>query len=176
MKAVEQLERVIAGHLAFWQGLSGSETVETVMPALQPVIRVEGPIREERTTYLCEVTRFRRSRAPVQIEAWVLLGQPSVTLLEYDNPIVHDLEGTLRALGKPALVAESKNKFAKGAVVMEYVFAGRGLSLSIAEPANAIESKQRSAVHVQLFRAESAEYYIQYIGAGPELRPFPRER
>ena len=76
-------------------------------------------------------------------------------------------------LGNPGFVAESKNRFAEGSAVREYVFASRGLTLSIAEPYPSV-AKPRIVLHAQLYRAASPEYYLRYIGPGPELQPIPR--
>jgi hypothetical protein len=164
------LQVALAGRLADWRGLIGIETIKTVSDALQSLKEAHPMVESERMT-----KRFRRSvfecyTPPLHIEAWVLCNQEHLTLVEYDDPVLQDLEESLQILGTPELVLENK-RTAESAYVKELVYAGRGITLSIAEPYRWSKMTSRRAVHVQLYRGSSVDYYWRYIGPGPQLRP-----
>jgi hypothetical protein len=147
--------------------------IEMVLEAAGPRSRSLAPEPIERHSMLFRRVIVERPTPPQRVEAWSRFGEEFITVIEYDALYVDKLEEILHVFGKPALVTESKNRFVEGAVVQEMVFSDRGVTLSVAVP-YATLSKPRSIVHVQLYRAGSAEYYRRYVGAGPELRPSPR--
>lgn len=167
------LANAIAGILIGWQGLTGTETFDIVSQAIGPFKKIHDPVDSERQQQRFRVTAIEREAPPYLIELWVLHGQKSITLIEYDTSSVHDIETTLQSYGAPELVLDDKRTTA-GAAVKEYVYASRGVTLSIAEPYSWSETKERHVVHVQLYRAGSLDYYWRYIGPGFELRPSPR--
>ena len=167
------IENVLRGDLENWYGLSGKETREILAGVLKPLQRVHEPVERTRTTQRFMVIVFERAIAPYLIEAWFLYGSQYLVLIEYDNPLVLDLEGTLRGYGPPDMILENK-RYAQGAMVKEYIYAHRGITLSIAEPFTASVEVQRSLVHVQLYPPMSVQRYIIEIGTGPELHPYPR--
>ncbi len=171
--AVAALREAIAGRFARWRGLTGAETVDTVLQAAGPGASAASPVEAERIGKRFTLAAVERGEAPQRVEAWTLYGQDHVTLVEFADPVIAGLAETLRTLGAPVYVAQSETRFAEGGVVFDHVFAGRGLTLSIAEPYVG-SSYPRRAVWAQLYRAASAEYYRRYIGPGPELRPYPR--
>lgn len=167
---LRDLQNAFAGRLTDWRGLIGTETIKTVSEALQSLKQARPAVESERMT-----KRFRRSvfdcnTPPVQVEAWVLCSQEHLTLVEYNDPVVQNLEESLQVLGTPELVLENK-RTAEGASVKELVYASRGITLSVAEPYPWANITSRQAVHVQLYRASSVHYYWRYIGPGPQLRP-----
>jgi hypothetical protein len=172
-ETANKLKEVLAGRLLGWQGLSGSETLATLTEALQPLQQVKDPVPGERLSHRFQLTVFERPAPPQHVESWVLYGQEHVTLIEYDDPPAQDLVGALEAFEPPELTLENK-RTAAGAAVREYVYAHRGLTLSVAEPYAWSGQRGLTAVHLQLYRAGSAEYYLSYIGTGPEIRPVPR--
>jgi len=166
------LERVFAGYLQEWNGFSGTETIEFVLKALKPLGPSSPPVEKERLHYRFSQFVFERATPPSPVDVWILTGQPHVTLVEYDNPSIVALEETLTVAGAPDLVLENRRS-AEGALVKEYVYANRGLTLSVAEPYAWSPIRSRRATHVQLYRASSAGYYLRYIGSGHETQPFP---
>ena len=171
--AVDALRDAIRGRFTGWRGLTGAETVETVLHAAGPGARAAVPEEAERVRKRFTRTAIEREPGHGRVDVWTLYGQDHVTLVEYAEPGIADLTATLRGLGAPIYVAQSETRSAEGGVVFDHVFADRGLTLSIAEP-YAGSSHPRTAVWAQLYRAASAEYYRRYIGPGPELRPYPR--
>jgi hypothetical protein len=170
----EDLQAVVVGRLAGWRGLIGVETVKTASEALQPLKQTYPAVEDERMTKRFRRFVFERLALPLRVEAWVLWLQEHLTLVEYDDPVVQDLEETLRLLGAPELVLENR-RTAEGASVKELVYAGRGLTLSVAEPYGGSKTTSRHLAHVQLYRASSVAYYWRYIGPGPQLRPIHRK-
>jgi hypothetical protein len=166
------LKRAFAGYLQDWRGLSGTETIEFVLQALEPLNSSHAPVEKERSSHRFSQFVVERATPPSPVDIWILAGQRYVTLVEYDDPPVVELEGTLAAAGAPALVLKDRRS-AEGASVLEYVFANRGLTVSVAEPHAWSPVRSRRATHVQLYRASSAGYYVRYIGPGAEIRPFP---
>ncbi|MBD0372208.1 MAG: hypothetical protein ICV60_15305 [Pyrinomonadaceae bacterium] len=162
----------LAGRLAGWQGLPGSVTLQAITDALQPVRGAHAPVERERQSMRFMLTAFERDLPPQYVEVWQLYAQEHVTLVEYDDPPVEDLDEVLKEMGAPDLMLEDQ-RTAAGASVKEYIYARRGLALSLAEPYEWSELKERRAVHAQLYRASSINYYWRYVGPGPRLRPVP---
>lgn len=170
---MKTLVDAIAGMLIAWHGLTGTETVETVLEMLKPINKVHETVYSERQQQRFRLIVVERDLPPYYIELWSLHGRKTITLLEYNDPVIEDVEAVLKAYGIPDLLLENK-RTARGVVVKEYVYAKRGLTLSVAEPCPASEQKSRQVVHVQLYRAGSVNDYWRYIGPGFELRPSPR--
>jgi hypothetical protein len=167
------IENVLRGDLENWHGLSGKETREILPDVLKPLRHVHEPVERTRTTQRFMVTIFERAIAPYLIEAWFLYGSQYLALIEYDDPPVQDLEGTLQRYGLPEMTLENK-RYVQGAMVKEYIYAHLGITLSLAEPFTTTVEVQRRLVHVQLYSPMSVQRYIIEIGTGPELHPFPR--
>ncbi len=167
---ISAFERVLAGEFLEWKGLSGIETVETLSKAMQPLTKVHAPAVKERMNHRFSVFAFDRGAQPSPVELWVLDGQNFVSLVEYDDPPAIELERTLAAAGPPDLVLENR-RYAPDASVKEYIYASRGLTLSVAEPYAGAALRRRRLTHAQLYRASSTGYYWRYIGPGDELHP-----
>jgi len=165
------LDAVLDGHLDTWQGLSGAETLESLNEALKPLKHVHEPAERVRTYQRFMVTVFERVVAPYIVEAWLTYGSSQVALIEYDDPPIYDLEGTLQRYGPPELILSDK-RYTSGAFVREYVYARRGIVLSIAEPFASAAATERRAIHMQLFPSASVEFYITDIGTGPDMHPY----
>jgi hypothetical protein len=167
------LSDAIAGMLIDWQGITDTETIENVLKTLRPFKKVHEAIDSERQQHRFRLIAVEREVPPYRIELWILHGEKTITLVEYDAPSIQDMEAVLKGYGAPDLVLQDK-RTARGAGVKEYVYAGRGITLSIAEPYPWSEQKTREVVHVQLYRSGSVNYYWRYIGPGFELHPSPR--
>jgi len=160
----------IAGILIGWQGVAGTETIESVLETLKPFKNVHEAVDSERQQQRFRFIVVEREVPPYRIELWILHGEKTITLIEYDDPSIQDVEAVLKGYGTPDLVLEDK-RTARGAGVKEYVYAARGITLSVAEPYDGSEQKSRQIIHVQLYRAGSVDYYWRYIGPGFELHP-----
>lgn len=170
---MQALANAIAGLLAAWPGFAGTETIETLLPALQPVAKVQPAERTERRQQVFQRVVVERDTPPRRVELWSLQGENTVALLEYDDgPPVADPAGVLEALGEPDVVLDNE-RTAQGATVTEHVYARRGLTLSIARPYPGSAEQARKIVHVQLYRQCTLTDYWRYIGPGMELRPSP---
>jgi hypothetical protein len=167
------LQPTIRGDLARWRGLDGDETRDSLSQGLAPVLRVNESDTMTRKQRLFRVLTYDRSEAPRSIEAWFVLGEAPVTLLEYDDPPVDDLNRTLRAYGEPELIW-SRRRHAPDAIVREHIYARRGITLSIAEPLAETAPKDPWLVHVQLYQRMDTQYYVADIGSVEGPRPYPR--
>lgn len=163
----------IAGMLLSWHGLAGTESVEAVLEALGPLKKVHAAVDSERQQQRFRLIVVEREVPPHRIELWILHGERTITLVEYDDPLLQDVEALLKVYRDPDILLEDK-RTARGAVVKEYVYASRGITLSVAEPYLGAEQKSREIVHVQLYRSGSVKFYWRYIGPGFELHPSPR--
>jgi hypothetical protein len=166
------LEHVLRGDLDDWQGLSGNETEARLHELLKPVRQVRQEAERTRQTQRFRVTVFEREVAPRLIEAWFLYGEQHAMLLEYDDPPVVHLEDTLDQYGPPDAILEDKRYYA-GGMVKEYVYAHRGITLSIAEPIDDATTRVKTVIHLQLYATASVQHYVTDIGAGDALRPYP---
>lgn len=171
---MQALANAIAGLLASWPGFAGTETIEALLPALQPVAKVQPAEHSERRQQAFQRVVVERETPPRRVELWSLQGEGTVALLEYDDgPPIGDPASVLEALGEPDIVLENQ-RTAQGAIVTEHVYARRGLTLSIARPYPGSDEHSRKIVHVQLYRPGTVADYWRSIGPGIELRPSPR--
>jgi hypothetical protein len=165
---VMDLRDAIAGRLADWRGLAGTETVDSVLAALAPVTEVQAPTDSERQQYLFRRIDVERGIAPPLVALWIAHGEETAALIEYDDPVAPEVDALLEAYQGPDLLLKGQRSVL-GATVDEHVFAARGIALSIAEPY--AEHRSRRIIRVQLFRPQSTSCYWRHIGPGPELRP-----
>jgi hypothetical protein len=171
------ISRATGGELADWTGLPPDATLATLERELQPT-QVAGPVEKERPVSRFLVFTFERAADPRAVEAWFPFGSEQAALVEYDDPVVDDLDALLDALGPPELEQIGK-RGADGALVTEKVYASRGLTLSVATPFEVAAQTEpppgsRWLVHVQLYPATTTQYWLTDIGAGLRPRPFPR--
>ncbi len=171
------IERATAGDLAEWTGLPPDETLATLEHELRPG-RVSGPVEAERRVSRFLVFTFERDAEPRLVETWFPFGSEHAALVEYDDPVVDDLDALLDALGPPELEQIGK-RGADGALVTEMIYASRGLTLSVATPFEVAGQDEpppgsRWLVHIQLYPATTTQYWVTDIGAGLPPRPFPR--
>lgn len=153
-------------------GLTGHETQADVETALQPYA-VHGPEEKTRMSQRFTVLTYTRPTAPAQVEVWFRVGSPYVALIEYDNPAVQNLARTLETLDPPELALKNK-RFRAGYMVRELVYARHGITLSLAEPFDLTDEPHPKVIHVQLYPATTLQFYVTEIGAGQEIRPYPR--
>jgi hypothetical protein len=164
------LSEALRGNLHSWQGLSGAETLEHVSALLEP-IRHTSPAAERMRTYQrFWVTVFERAMVPYLVEVWSVVGSIHVALIEYENPLMVELERTLQHYGPPDLILTDR-RFSKDGLVREHVYARRGVTFSVLEPFATPTQAERRVVHLQLYPATSPEFYITDIGAGEALSP-----
>jgi hypothetical protein len=166
------LKEAFQGDLFAWQGLSNAETRASISEALNPWLRVHDPVERTRISQRFNVIEFERLSAPELVEVWFLYGSHHVALIEYENPPVQNLDQLLEHYGPPELILDNK-RFAVGATVKEFIYASRGITLSIAEGLDETGRDFRKVIHIQLFPATSPQFYITDIGTGQELRPYP---
>jgi len=115
------------GELSEWHGL-GEETLEPLTSALAPVEAVAGPAYAERRLGRFDKYTITRSAEPVDVRVWVPVDDPVAALIEYDDPVVTDVDALLDSLGEPEEVQHNQ-RFRTGSLVDEQVYAGRGLDL-----------------------------------------------
>ena len=170
------IAEALRGELSGWRGLD-DETVGTLTDAMAPVGAVIGPVYAERRLGRFDKFTITRTTEPVEIEVWVPGGAAAVALVEFDDPPTSDVDALLDDLGAPEDVQHNQRR-RTGMLVDEYVYASRGLSLSVATPfahvgVTPIPRGTRQIVHVQLFRRTTVDEWRTGIGAVIPLRPFP---
>jgi hypothetical protein len=164
------VRNVLNGDLNTWHGLPATETIASLTDELQPAARVLGPEERRRGDQRFVCTVFERPIAPTRVEAWVVVGEANVALLECDDPPATALDDTLRQYGPPDIVL-SDRRFVPDAMVRELVYARRGVTFSVAEPFENASAPARRLVHLQLFSATTLEHYLTDIGASGDARP-----
>lgn len=169
------IRRAIEGDLRNWRGLAATETVQSLTDQLAPLSKTGNPVEKARLQKRYQVTSLTRKATPKSLEAWVLVGSKQVSLIEVDDPVVNDLDGLLESFGSPDLLVSGK-RYQEGAMVREHVYAGRGITLSVATPFDGESGgpTRDAVVHLQLYPATTPEAWTTQIGAGAELRPSPR--
>ncbi len=170
------IRQAVEGNLADWQGLSLVETVARLSNRLGPLAERSEPEDKTRFQKRFRVSTLIRMAPPRRIEAWVLLGSDHIDLVEVDDPLVPNIDRLLESLGPADTIVPGK-RYQAGAMVREHVYAGRGMTLSVATPfggGSGGTKGQDSIIHLQLFPATTVERWVTEIGAGPELHPFPR--
>src|SRR5882762_5043997 len=108
--------QLVSGNLKTWQGLSGQETLDTLTQAVGPVSSVHNDGRRARGPTLFDVFIIERNASPRTFEGWFRVGDDQLSVLETDDPVVHDLTGILEAFGSPDEILEQK-RFAMGVIV-----------------------------------------------------------
>ncbi len=165
------LKAVLDGDLDSWEGLTGAETLDCLRREFAPLRHEYHAIERTRTYQRYKVTVFERFVAPYLIKTWFALGSSKASLIEYDNPPIQNMEYMMEACGEPELILSDK-RYAAGAIVREYIYARRGLTLSIAEPFASSVNMDRRIIHLQLFPPSTLESYMIEIGI--DSHPFPR--
>ncbi len=165
------LKDVLGGDLDSWEGLTGSETLNSLRRELAPLKHVYHAMERTRTYQRYKVTVFERFVSPHLVKAWFALGSSKASLIEYDDPPIQNVEYMMEACGEPELILSDK-RYAPGAIVREYVYARRGLTLSVAEPFASSVNMDRRIIHLQLFPPSTLESYMTDIGL--DSHPFPR--
>lgn len=162
------LDDVLRGELEGWRGLPQRDVAE-LSRSMGPVRGVREPAEAIRASHRFKVSVIERAEAPHDVEAWVEVGSRHVAFVEYDDPADISLERTVEILGKPDLTLADR-RFAEDATVRDYVFARRGITVSIAEPFSGV-SRPPLAIHVLLFAATTPETYLTDIDRGTESSP-----
>jgi hypothetical protein len=162
------LNEVLDGELEGWRGLPRRDVAE-LSQSVGPVRGVRAPAEAVRASRRFQVSVIERTETPHEVEAWVEVGARHVAFVEYDDPGVVSLERTLESLGAPDLTLADR-RFVDDATVRDYVFARRGITVSIAEPFDGVR-RPRQAIHVLLFPATTPETYLTDIDRGTESSP-----
>jgi hypothetical protein len=169
------LEIALRRELRAWSGLSEELKIDTVLEALAPLERIHQAEERPREAQRFQLLVVDRPAPPRRVEVWTRHGERHVALVECDDPAVPDLERLLEAYGPPEFVQDGR-RFAEGAVVREWIYPSRGISLSVAELvyAGPGPGPRRRLIHLQLYQAMTVQAYVSDIGPGPMLRPAPR--
>lgn len=166
------VREVVVGCLKNWHGL-GPTTLQELAASLVPVTSQFPPEVRYRTYQRFLVHVFERPEPPRLVEAWCSWETAVVSIVEYDEPPVCELDGVLAAYGEPERVLPDC-RYVVGARVYDRVYPSRGITLSVAEhfatSANPIASHAK-LVHVQLFAPCTIETYITDIATPPGAHP-----
>ena len=165
-----ELEKLLHGSYVDWQGLDAGLSLDHLEKELQPVTAKRGPEEQQRTDQRFRVTHYSRLISPHEVDAWCAVGQEVVNILEYAEPPVTDLEGTLAQYGPPERMLADQ-RFAIGMRVWDYVYASRGITFSIGEPYAPAPPSPRIAVFIQLYAATSLQSYVTEVGSGVTTEP-----
>ncbi|MFI5385013.1 MAG: hypothetical protein ACHQ50_02735 [Fimbriimonadales bacterium] len=166
------IEEVVTGDVTGWRGLPAQIGLRSVVVALSPVEDLREPREATRTYRRCWHSDIRRASPPSPVEVWEEWDHSTVFLIEWDDPPVANLDGTLRELGFPELILKDR-RVAIGMTVEEHVYAERGLTLSIGDPYPGSEEKRRRCTHLQLYQNISLQRFLTEIGTGPDISPHP---
>lgn len=167
------LSEAINGHLSGWNGLAAGITRAEFRRQLEPVRSAYEWKNRTRMTRYFDVVELERSVPPLHVEGWFLNDDAHLTLVEVHEPVIHDLAELLARFG-PADMVQKHKHVAYGAVVDEHIYAQRGVTLSLVFPVDASAEQPVRSMHLQLYAAMTAQDYLMDIGAGAELRPYPR--
>ena len=161
---------VMRGDFRDWRGLQEDATVASLAAQLAPIARMSAGAQSLRGQRRFVITTIERPSPPRLIEIWVEFGTNRPVAIEFDDPMVLSLEDTLRWFGPPDLVL-SDRWFAAESAIREFVFARRGVALSIAEPLAGAPNTGRSLARVQLFHATTPESFLTNLDRGTEMSP-----
>ena len=165
-----ELSKVLSGSYEEWQGLAPDLSMADLEMNLQPVKAVRGPEEQQRTYQRFHVTHYSRPVPPHKVDAWCAVGQEMVNILECAEPLMPDLEGTLKQYAPPDLLLPDL-RYAAGMRVWDYVYPSRGITFSIGEPFPPAPPSPRRAIFLQLFPAASIQFYLTDVGSGIAVRP-----
>jgi hypothetical protein len=166
------LTAAFEGDFSNWRGLTGEETLDSVKTSYQPV-QIHAPVEKPRKNSRYDVVVMERDNTPTQIEVWFRVGEKTVTLIEYDHPVGEKPIRFLEQYGEPDELYKSK-RLALGLIVRDYIYSGRGLTLTVGKPYQPNEEDEPLQIlHVELYSSTTAEDYLTKLENGPEIRPYP---
>jgi len=167
------LELAVEGGLVGWHGLPGALDAAAVKAQIDADWSA-APGSGERVASSFEILRGTRATPPERVEAWFRAGEHLVSSIEFRPPDGTDHAAILADLGEPELLLGS-HQFEAGASVQDRVHAGRGITVSLAEPFDEEDERAPYLVYVQLYGATSTQRYLIAVGqSGKALRPYPR--
>jgi len=159
---MSDLPAAISGELAAWRGLrhgTRREDVERELPG-------------DWTFEAAAGVRLGRSFGILRsgdVEVWIPTGETLVSSVEFPARVA-DPAALLAQLGEPE-VALTSRQFAPDAFVQDWVYASRGLTVSVAKP---FDDGDMSVVFVQLYEPTDTTTFVTLIGqSGPEMHAFP---
>lgn len=164
------LSKILSGSYEEWQGLAPDLSVVELEMNLRPVKAMRESEEQQRTYQRFHVTHYSRPVPPHKVDAWCAVGQEMVNILECVEPLMPDLEGTLKQYGPPDLLLPDL-RYAAGMRVWDYVYPSRGITFSIGEPFPPAPPSPRRAIFLQLFPAASIQFYLTDVGSNIAVRP-----
>ena len=164
-------QEILRGQYERWRGLTRLPTLEELAESLAPS-SVHSPSQRNRIATRYSVIRIERTVPPTNLEAWIPIGTRTVTILEVEDPVCLDIESTLDAMGKPEIFLEDERLHASY-LVSEWVFAQRGIVLSIGKPLPSTKPPARRLLHARLFAPMSLQSYLTEVGEANPALPNP---
>jgi hypothetical protein len=153
-----------------WQGLTPDLAVRRLEQDLQPISAARGPEEQPRANQRFLVIHYSRPTSPKEIDVWSAIGQAFVRVVEYADPPMADLEGTLARYGAPDVLLADQ-RYAAGMRVWDHIYAARGITFAVGEPYPPAAPAPRRAVFLQIYPAGSVQFYMTEIGSGAATRP-----
>jgi hypothetical protein len=156
------VDAILQGNYQDWRGLCPQPTWEEFAAALGATA-VQGPKERTRIATRYGVFAIERAAQPTSIDAWSPIGTDRITIAEINDPVCRDIEDVLNQMGKSESVLEDQ-RLSPDYVVSEFVFAQRGIVLSVGRPLPATVPHARKLLHVRLFAPVTLQQYLVAIG------------
>jgi len=163
------IDDVLRGEYQLWHGLEPEPALEE-LAARVGAIRVDAPQRQVRIATTYSVYTIQRATAPVRLDAWSPLGSGRISIVEIDDPVSTGIERVLDEMGEPEAHLDDVRLSAEY-FVTEFVFARRGIVLSVGTPLTPAASRPRTLLHVRLFAPVTLQRYLTDIGEPTPSRP-----
>lgn len=163
------LEAVLRGDYQNWHGLVPEPTLEE-FAARVGAARIHAPQRRDRIATRYSVCLIERASPPARLEAWSRIDTNRISIVEIEDPVCTDIEPVLDALGEPDIRLEDV-RLSSDYLVSEFVFARRGLVLSVGSPLTPQVSRRRTLLHIRLFPPVTLQRYLTEIGESNPSRP-----
>jgi hypothetical protein len=167
------LDAILRGDYLSWHGLSTEPTLEE-FARHAGAIAIHRPKQRDRIATRYSVFSIDRAIPPTSLEAWSPIGTDRISIIEINDPVCPDIEAVLETMDEPEVLLEGK-RLSADYLVSEFVFAQRGIVLSVGKPLPATVPHRRKLLHVRLFAPATLQRYITEIGepnpAGPITHP-----
>jgi len=155
-------DAILRGDYQDWHGLSPEPTLKRFSGYVGAAV-IHEPKQRDRIATRYSVFAIERPTPPTSLEAWSPIGTGKISIVEINDPVCLDIEPVLEAMGEPEVVLEDK-RLSPDYVVSEFVFAQRGIVLSVGRPLPATVPQGRKLLHVRLFPPVTLQRYITDIG------------
>jgi hypothetical protein len=163
------LDAVLRGEYQNWDGLVPEPTLEEFAARVGAAM-IHAPQRRDRIATRYSVYAIERAAPPARLEAWSPTGTRRISIVEIDDPVCPDVEPVLDAMGEPEIRLEGA-RLSADYLVSEFVFAQRGIVLSIGAPLTPQVSRRRMLLHIRLFPPVTLQRYLTDIGESNPSRP-----